>query len=44
MAPDPQRALSQGSPALAALMLALGTSVIGRALVGRTVLTRALRR
>lgn len=34
MATDPQRALSTGSPALAALMLSLGRLVLGRLVLG----------
>ena len=34
MATDPHRALSTGSPALAALMLSLGRVVLGRLVLG----------
>lgn len=44
MAPDPERAMTEGSPALAALILALGGAIAGRALIGRAVLTRVVRR
>ena len=44
MATDPERAMTEGSPALATLILALGGALAGRALVGRAVLTRIVRR
>jgi hypothetical protein len=49
MATHPDQALSTGSPALATLILALGSAlvsraVLGRTLVGRTILSRAVRR
>lgn len=44
MAADPERAMTEGSPALATLILALGGAIAGRALVGRAVLARVVRR
>lgn len=44
MATHRDQAMSEGSPALATLILALGGALVGRALVGRTVLARAMRR
>ena len=44
MATDPDRAMTDGSPALATLILALGGAIAGRALVGRAVLARVVRR
>lgn len=44
MAPDPDLAISEGSPALAVLVLALGSAAMTRALVGRMLLTRLIRR
>jgi hypothetical protein len=44
MATDRERAMTEGSPALATLILALGAAVAGRTLMGRIVLTRMIRR
>ena len=44
MTPDRTRAMSQGSPALAMLLVALGGAIAGRALVGRGLFARARRR
>jgi len=44
MATDRERAMTEGSPALATLILALGGVIAGRALVGRAVLARVVRR
>ena len=44
MPTDPERALSEGSPALVTLILTLGGALAGRALVGRTLLSKAVRR
>ena len=41
---DPEQALTEGSPALVALILALGGAIAGRVLPRRPVLARALRR
>jgi hypothetical protein len=43
MTTDPARAIDEGSPALAMLLLALGGAIAGRALVGRGLLARARR-
>lgn len=40
MTSDPSRAMSQGSPALAMLLIALGGAIVSRALVGRGLLAR----
>jgi hypothetical protein len=40
MTNDPSRAMSQGSPALAMLLVALGGAIVSRALVGRSLLAR----
>ena len=39
--PDPEQALTEGSPALVALILALGGAIAGRVLPRRPLLTRA---
>ena len=44
MATDPERAMMQGSPELAMLILALGGAIAGRTLLGRVVLGRVVRR
>jgi len=44
MATDPERAMMEGSPALATLILALGGAIAGRTLLGRVVLGRVVRR
>jgi hypothetical protein len=44
VATDRERAMTEGSPALATLVLALAGALAGRALVGRVVLTRLIRR
>jgi hypothetical protein len=44
MGTDPDRAMSHGSPALAALIVSLGGALAGRALAGRTVLAWVVRR
>ncbi len=41
---DPDLAISEGSPALAVLIMALGGAAMSRALVGRVLLTRLIRR
>lgn len=44
LAHDPDLAISEGSPALAVLIMALGGAAMSRALVGRMLLTRFIRR
>lgn len=44
MALDPDLAVSEGSPTLALLIMALGGAAVSRALVGRVMLTRLIRR
>lgn len=44
MALDPDLAVSEGSPALALLILGLGGAAVSRAWVGRALLTRLIRR
>ena len=44
MALDPDLAVSEGSPTLAFLIVALGGAAVSRALVGRALLTRMIRR
>lgn len=41
---DPDLAINEGSPALAVLIMALGGAAMSRALVGRVLLTRLIRR
>lgn len=44
MALEHEIAISEGSPALTVLIMALGGAVVGRVFVGRALLTRVVRR